>query len=188
MTHLLFIAGSTRTQSLNKQLALYAMKLANDAGVKTSFVDLKALALPLYDGDLEDQHGLPENAKMMKQLFVKADGFFIASPEYNGSFSAVLKNAIDWISRSEPDEAPLVAFKGKIGAISAVSPGALGGIRGLVPLRLLLSNIGVRVEPAQAAINHGGDAFDDAGCLKNPAQDKMLKALMNDLITHCAAS
>jgi NAD(P)H-dependent FMN reductase len=115
MTKLLFLAGSARQDSWNKQLAKEACALAESKGAVVSWVDLKDYPMPLYDGDVESAQGIPENAKKLKALFAQQDGIFIASPEYNGSFSPLLKNTIDWLSRpSEESEAPLIAFKDKV--------------------------------------------------------------------------
>ena len=95
----------------------------------------------------------------LKKLFIEHHGFLISSPEYNSSISAVLKNAIDWISRPVAGEAPLAAFQFKAAALMSASPGALGGLRGLVHLRSILGNIGVLVLPTQVAISKGFEAF-----------------------------
>ena len=139
---ILAFAGSTRTDSLNKKLARAAAAIAGEAGAEVTFVDLRDLALPLYDGDLEEASGLPEGARKLKALLRASDGFLIASPEYNSSVTAVLKNALDWASRAETDdEPPLAAFRGKAAALLSASPGALGGLRGLVHLRAILGNM-----------------------------------------------
>ena len=92
----------------------------------------------------------------------------IASPEYNSSITAVLKNAIDWVSRSASDDEPaLAAFRGKVAALLSASPGALGGLRGLVHLRAILGNIGVIVLPDQVAIPKAHEVFDATGGLKD---------------------
>lgn len=180
---LLFIAGSARAESFNKKLAKYAAGIANQDGVDAQFIDLKDFPMPIYDGDWEEENGLPENAVKLKKIFIECDGFFIASPEYNSSFSPLLKNTIDWMSRSGgADEKPLVAYKGKVAAIAGVSPGALGGLRGLVPLRMLLSNIGVHVIPTQAAIGNGTNAFGADGQLTGDAQIKMMDNLIKEFI------
>jgi len=156
MTKLLFFAGSARKESINKKLAKLAADMAQDAGAQVTHIDLKDFEMPLYDGDVEAQNGIPENAKKLKQFFVEHDGFFIASPEYNSSMPPLLKNTLDWISRPhEENEAPLIAFNGKVAALGAVSPGGLGGLRGLVPLRMMLGNIGVTVVPSQVAVGSG---------------------------------
>lgn len=183
MAKILFLAGSNRNASLNKKLAKLAATIAEDAGADVTFLDLKDFILPLYDGDLEALEGVPENAQKLKQIFVEHDGFFIASPEYNSSFSPLIKNTLDWISRRhEANEAPLMAYQGKVAALGAVSPGSLGGLRGLVPLRMMLGNIGVTVIPAQIAIASGAQAFDESGKLVDIKQADMLKDTINELI------
>lgn len=165
---ILAFAGSTRTASFNKQLVRFAAEAARAAGVEVTVVDLRDYPLPLFDGDLEDHEGLPENAKKLKALFREHDGLLIASPEYNSSITAVLKNALDWVSRGETDDEPaLVAYRGKVAALLSASPGALGGLRGLVHLRAILGNIGVIVLPDQAAVPKAHEAFDAAGRLKD---------------------
>jgi len=183
MAKVLFLSGSARKDSINKKLAKLAANMAEVAGAEVTFIDLKDYEMPLYNGDLEMEQGLPENAKKLKQVFIENDGFFIASPEYNSSYSALLKNTIDWMSRAhEENETPLVAYKGKVAALGATSPGALGGLRGLVPLRMLLGNIGVTVIPTQIAIGAGFKAFDEEGQLLDEGQAKMLQATIDELL------
>lgn len=183
MSKILVFAGSTRTDSFNKKLAHIAAEAARTAGAEVSFVDLRDLALPLYDGDLEDSQGLPEGAKQFKKLLREHDGFIIASPEYNSSVTAVLKNAIDWASRAETDEEPsLVAFRGKVALLMSASPGALGGLRGLVHLRAILGNIGVIVLPDQLAVGAAYDAFDEAGALKDSKKAAQVAGLAKGLV------
>lgn len=183
MAKLLFFAGSARKESMNKKLAKLAADVAQDAGAQVTHIDLKDFEMPLYDGDVEAQNGIPENAKKLKQLFVEHDGFFIASPEYNSSISPLLKNTLDWISRPhEENEASLIAFNGKIAALGAVSPGGLGGLRGLVSLRMMLGNIGVTVVPSQVAVGSGFQAFDENEHLKDDRQAGMLKATIDEFV------
>jgi chromate reductase, NAD(P)H dehydrogenase (quinone) len=180
---LIAFAGSLRTASFNKQLVHIAADAARAAGAEVTLVDLRELALPLFDQDLEDASGLPEGAKRFKTLLRESDGFLISSPEYNSSVSGVLKNAIDWVSRPESDdEPPLVAFHGKTAALLAASPGALGGLRGLVHLRSLLENIGVLILPEQVCISAAYEAFAD-GKLKNEHSAKKVAHLAQSLVT-----
>ena len=184
MPKILMFAGSVRTASTNKRLAALAAKTAQTAGADVTLIDLTDFEMPLYDGDLETDSGLPENAKRLKNLFVNHDGIFIASPEYNSSFSPLLKNALDWISRPHlEDEPPLWAYTGKVAALGSVAPGALGGLRGLVPLRMMLGNIGVMVIPNQVAIANGFEAFDETGALTNALQKQFLEATIEQLVS-----
>ena len=176
-------AGSTRTGSFNQQLLAIAADAARAAGAEVTVVDLRELALPLFDQDLEAASGLPEGAKKLKALLRASDGFLIASPEYNSSVTAVLKNAIDWASRAESDdEPPLAAYRGKSAALFAASPGALGGLRGLVTLRSILGNIGALILPDQVCIPAAHEAFDAAGKLKDERKTKQVAALAKALV------
>lgn len=172
---ILAFAGSTRSDSFNKKLAHFAADAARKAGAEVTLIDLHDFPLPLFDGDLEDREGMPENGRRLKTLFREHDGFLIASPEYNSSITAVLKNTIDWISRTETDDEPaLIAYKGKTAALVSASPGALGGLRGLVHLRAILGNIGVIVLPDQVAVPKAHEAFDDKGGIKDERTAKQV--------------
>ena len=179
---ILVFAGSTRVESFNKKLALLADKSAKEAGAETTYVDLKDYPMPIYDGDLENEKGLPENAKKLKEQMINHQGFIISCPEYNSSISAVLKNTIDWISRPVPDEPSLIAFKEKVVLLLSTSPGRLGGLRGLVPVRSILSNIGAIVLPDQLAVSGCFKAFNDSGELVDEKQQKILSDYTQKLV------
>ncbi len=174
---ILAFAGSTREASYNKRLLGVAADGARAAGAEVTVIDLRDYPMPLYDGDLEASEGLPDNALALKALFLDHQGLLISSPEYNGGMSAVLKNAIDWVSRSSPGAPGLAAYEDKIAALVATSPGRLGGLRGLAHLRQILSNVGVLVLPQQQAVGNAGQAFDDKGDLR----DDELRARIVDL-------
>lgn len=180
---ILAFAGSLRSGSYNKQLVRLAAHAARTAGAEVTEIDLLDFQLPLLNQDDEDAHGLPENAKKLKALFLSHQGLLIASPEYNSSLSAVLKNTLDWVSRAEtPEEPPLAAYTGKIAALVSASPGALGGLRGLVHLRAILGNIGVWTVPAQVCIPKAHEAFTLDGALKDPNPQAALEALARQLV------
>ena len=164
---ILAFAGSARNDSYNGRLVRVAAEGARNAGADVTTVDLRDYPLPLFDEDIEREQGTPENATRLKQLFIEHDGLLIASPEYNSSITPLLKNTIDWVSRPAEGESPLAAYRGKVAALMAASPGGLGGLRGLVHVRSILANIGVIVRPDQVAIPRAFEAFDDAGRLKD---------------------
>jgi chromate reductase, NAD(P)H dehydrogenase (quinone) len=174
---ILAFAGSTRIESYNKTLVKIAAAGAQVAGAEVTYIDLRDLPLPLYDEDLEAQEGLPANVRTFKDLLISHQGLLIASPEYNSSLTAVLKNAIDWATRPAPNEAPLAAFAGKVATIMSASPGALGGLRGLVHLRSILGNIKVLVLPDQIAVTKAYEAFNPDGTLVDPKQQKSIEQL-----------
>jgi len=183
---ILAFAGSTRKESFNKKLVKIAAEGARSAGAEVTYVDLRDLPMPLYDGDLETEQGIPENAKKLKELMVAHDGFLISAPEYNSSITGVLKNTIDWTSRPVTNEPPLACFAGKVVSLMSASPGALGGLRGLVTVRSILSNIRVIVLPDQVAVPKAHEAFDSDGKLKDAKQQASIEALGRDLVVTLA--
>jgi len=133
--------------------------------------------MPLYDGDLETGQGLPEQAIRLRELFKANDGLLISAPEYNSSLSAVLKNAVDWVSRPHDGEPSLACFRGKAAGLVSASPGRLGGLRCLAHLRQILSNISVLVIPEQQAVSAAGTAFADDGALVDAEQAARVEAV-----------
>lgn len=174
---ILAFAGSTRTDSFNKKLVKIAADGARDAGSDVTVIDLRDFAMPLYDGDLEQQDGLTQNARKLKELMLSHQGFLISAPEYNSSISGVLKNTIDWTSRQSQGEESLACFKGKVAGIMSASPGGLGGLRGLVHVRAILENISVLVIPEQIAISRAHEAFNTDGTLKDKNQEAQVKKI-----------
>lgn len=183
---ILAFAGSTRAASYNKLLVQIAAEGAKAAGADVTYLDLRDLPMPLYDEDLETTEGIPENVRKFKELMMAHRGLLIASPEYNGSITAVLKNAIDWASRPLPGEPMLAAFANKVAAIMSTSPGALGGLRGLTHVRTILSGIGVLVLPNQQAIPRAFEAFEATGRLKDPKQQEVIEQLGSKVATMIA--
>lgn len=185
MTKILAFSGSTRTDSVNSKLVRIAAEGAKQAGAEVSVVDLADYPMPIFNQDLEASQGVPEPAKQFKKLLMEHDGLLIASPEYNSAFSPLLKNVIDWASRAtEDNEPPLVAYQGKSACIMSASPGGLGGLRGLVFLRMLLANLGILVLPEQQAIAQAFKAFDEHGQLVDPAQQQSILRLGSNLAAH----
>jgi chromate reductase, NAD(P)H dehydrogenase (quinone) len=178
---ILAFAGSTRADSYNKKLIKVAMRGAEAAGAQVTYLDLRDLNLPLYDGDLESSEGLPVGARKFKALLLASDGIMIASPEYNSSISGVLKNAIDWASRPVPGQRPLQEFKGKVAVLMSASPGASGGLRGLVTVRSLLGNIGVIVLPEQVTVSTAHEAFNPDGTMKDAKKQSSVEDLGKNL-------
>ena len=168
---ILAFAGSLRRDSLNKKLVRVAAEAARAAGGDVTVVDLKDLPMPVYDGDLEASEGIPPNAMTLKELMLAHQAFLVSTPEYNTSVPGGLKNAIDWASRAEKGEPPLACFEGKVAGLLSASPGNFGGMRSLMTVRAILSNIRVLVIPEQVAVPKAHEAFD--------AEGKLLDAKLN---------
>ncbi|MDA1308584.1 MAG: NAD(P)H-dependent oxidoreductase [Proteobacteria bacterium] len=184
---ILVFAGSARGASFNKKLAAAAAGMAKAAGAEVTLLDLADHRLPIYDGDLEVGEGVPAGAKALRKIFLEHDGFIIASPEYNSSIAPMLKNTLDWISRPDGDDAMVAAYKGKTAGLISASPGALGGLRGLVHLRSILGNIGVTVVPQQAAMSAAAKGFNDDGAIADAGQAGAVKAVADAVVRTASA-
>lgn len=182
-TKVLVFSGSSRADSVNKKLINEAAKIASELSTDVTFIDLKEYPISLYDGDFETKYGMPENAKYIRKLMIESQVILIASPEHNSSLSAVLKNTIDWASRSEKNGSSFDAFKGKKFVIMSASPGAGGGAKGLNHLRIILEDLGGIVLPEQIVISHAYSAFDEQGKLKSEKLYADLQRLIKNAIT-----
>jgi NAD(P)H-dependent FMN reductase len=183
MVSIVAFAGSNRRESFNRKLVRSAVAGAEEAGASVTLVDLADYPMPLFDQDLEAEQGMPEPARAFKRLLIQHDGFLISSPEYNGLVSPLLKNALDWASRAEAEnEPPYAAYKSKVAAVMAASPGALGGLRGLVHLRQLLANLQVTVLPGQQTLGQASRAFDEEGRLVDDRKRKAVHGLAAELV------
>ncbi len=180
-TRLLFFAGSARDGSHNKRLAELGATIAEANGIPSTFADLGDYPMPLYDADLQQRDGIPENAKKFEALMRIHTGVFIACPEYNASITPLLKNTLDWISRIREPE-PLYVFKSRVFALGSSSPGGMGGLRGLNTVRTVLElGLGALVLPDQFAVPRAADAYDDHGHLKNKDSQEQFKVLIQKL-------
>ena len=182
---ILAFAGALRTQSWNKKLIRIGANVARDAGAEIDLIDLRDYPMPFYDGDIEASDGLPPQARELKALMLAHDALLLSCPEYNSSISGVLKNTIDWVSRPRPNEPS--AFKGKIAGLLAASPGNLGGVRGLLTVRQVLTTLGVLVVPTQFALSQAANAFADDGTLRDERHRDAVTAVVTELVNVTSA-
>ena len=160
---ILAFAGSLRQHSLNKRVLKTAIKGAEKAGADVTYIDLRDYPMPIYNSDDHERDGFDENALKLQGLLVKHDGLLIASPEYNGSLPAALKNAIDWASRQSDQYERSRIFRGKVAGVMSASPGSLGGVRSLAHLRGVLTSVGVHVLPQEVAVTFAEERFAGEG-------------------------
>ncbi|RFC64319.1 NAD(P)H-dependent oxidoreductase [Fulvimarina endophytica] len=177
------IAGSKRSGSHNKRLAMEAARLLGKTDVKLTLLDLADYPMPIYDGDDEAERGIHENGMRLAERIARQDGLLIVSPEYNSSVPPILKNAIDWASRVRRIEGrPVQPFKGLVVALASISPGQGGGMKGLEAWRPIMRSVGAEVITTQCAVPHAGQAFDEEGALADDAMRLRFDAMLESLI------
>ena len=181
----LVFAGSTRLNSFNRKLAGVAATQARASGAEVTHIELADFDIPMYDADLEAR-GTPPDVMKLKQLMHAHPAWIICSPEYNGSYTALLKNTIDWASspvKSDPAwHDGFKSFTGKVVGVLSASPGALGGLRSQSHLVPLLLNVQCWVAPRKFALSRAGDAFDAQGELINPVHRSSVQAVVDQVL------
>jgi chromate reductase, NAD(P)H dehydrogenase (quinone) len=175
---ILAVNGSARTGSLNQRILERAIEGAQKAGAEVTLSRLAEFNLPIYDADSEAENGLPQAARELQSLVADHDALLIATPEYNGGYSALLKNAIDWISRPrEGGSSGVSLLSGKVAALISASPGQLGGLRSQTGMRAVLDKLGMIVIPDSMALSAAHEAFDAEGKIKDANAEKILQAV-----------
>jgi chromate reductase len=181
---LLLIAGSAREGALSVRLRNAARQLADAAGAQTSVLDLRALALPIYDGDIEAAQGVPAAAQTLRDAIAGHDAVLIVTPEYNGFPTPLLINAFDWLSRLKDG---LATTADKPVALLASSPGLLGGLRALNFLRQYLQMaFQMLVLPRQQAVAKANEAFTAEGGLADAKAAAVLDGVVKALLREAA--
>ena len=182
---LLIFAGSTRRASLNRQLAEAAARLARASGAAVTLLELADLNIPMYNAD-DEANGTPADVIKLKQLMFEHPAWIICSPEYNGSYTALLKNTIDWASspvKSDPAwQDGFKPFDGKVVGLLSASPGAMGGLRSQSHLAPLLLNLQCWVAPKAFALGRATEAFDADGNLASKAHVKQVQAVIDQVL------
>jgi NAD(P)H-dependent FMN reductase len=187
----LLVAGSARAGALSVSLREAARREVEAAGAASVVLDLRDLALPLYDGDLEARDGVPEGARRFRDALQRAHGVLFVTPEYNGFPTPLALNAWDWVSRVAADAAGpagLAATADKPLALLSSSPGPLGGLRALGLVRQFLGGaFQLLVLPQQLAVGRAHEAFGDDGALKDARQQQTLRQIAQRLVAMAAA-
>ena len=182
---LLVFAGSTRQQSFNRRLAQATAAIARDAGAQVTLLELSQFDIPLYNADLETE-GTPADVIRLKKILWQHPAWIICSPEYNGSYTALLKNTIDWASspvKGHPEwQDGTRAFRGKVVGMLSASPGALGGLRSQSHLAPLLINLECWLAPRAFALGGVGTAFDDSGALVQTTHRDRVRAVVDQVL------
>jgi NAD(P)H-dependent FMN reductase len=151
----LVVGASLSSTSLNHRLAAFTAKLVNEKGGTSDFAPIDQFDCPFYDRDLEVETGPPVGAHRFCERLEAADALIVASPEYNASMPATIKNLIDWVSRFRPQP-----FNGKQALLMSASPSMVGGNRGLWALRIPFEHLGTRVYPDMFSLAQAHQAWD----------------------------
>ncbi|MEJ8859155.1 NAD(P)H-dependent oxidoreductase [Variovorax robiniae] len=178
---ILAFAGSARSASYNKMLAAVAAAHGRAIGADVTLIDLRDFPMPIYDGDVEAASGLPAAALRFRELLVEHDGLLVASPEHNGSVTALLKNTLDWASRPAGGIDGLALFRGKTVGLMAASLSPFGGLRSVTHLRGILSKLGANVLADEVLVAGAQGAFDETGGLTNELSNKLTAQLVATL-------
>jgi NAD(P)H-dependent FMN reductase len=171
MIRILALSGSSRRGSLNQKLLDQAALGARANGAEVTSIRLSDFELPIYDADWEAEYGLPKGAQALKALLADDQGLLIATPEHNGGYTALLKNALDWMSR--PNGFP----SGKVAALVSASRGLLGGVKSQLSLQIVLNKLGVHVIPESFALGAAHQFFDAEGGLKDANVESAVRSV-----------
>ena len=154
----LVFAASLRRDSLNSKLAALAATAVEANGGEVDVASMRDFDAPSYDQDVQHEQGFPPGAEEFRRRLEACHGFVVASPEYNASMPGVLKNAIDWVSRFQPQP-----FNERHGLLMSASPSMSGGNRGLWALRVPFEHLGARLYPDMFSLAQAHLAFTPEG-------------------------
>ena len=172
---ILVFSASLRAESLNTRLARLAAEVVERHGATADLASMREFDAPSYNGDVDARDGMPPGPQALRERLEAADGFVLASPEYNASMPGVLKNALDWVSRARPQ--PL---NEQHGLLLSASPSMVGGNRGLWSLRVPFEHLGARIYPDMFSLAQAHQAFDDAGGIA----DERLRGRFEDTVAN----
>lgn len=175
----LFVMGaSLRRDSFNRKLAAVAAGVARAKGSAVDLADFADFTMPLYDGDIEENEGMPEGARKFSARVKAADGLIFSVPEYNNSVSGAFKNALDWMSREKP-----YAFTAKPVLMLGATSGKAAALQGIAATRVPLTFLGSYIYPAWLGVANGATAFSEDGCqLVDKAAQKRLETLTDEFL------
>lgn len=165
------LGGSLRPASFAYQVLHFALQKIEAQHIATDLIDLRCLRLPFCNGE-QDYPDYPD-VELLRQRVQSAKGLLIATPEYHGSLSGVLKNALDLLEDEH--------MTGKVVGLVAVV-GGVHSTNAVNTLRLICRHMHCWVLPEQVIIPHAEESFDAQGKLKDPLLEGRLELLIDHLI------
>ncbi|GAC1453240.1 MAG: NADPH-dependent FMN reductase [Steroidobacteraceae bacterium] len=183
MIRILGISGSLRRASYNSALLRAATRLMPTAAT----LEVGSIrGIPLFDGDVEAQSGIPATVTQLKEAIVAADGVLLVTPEYNNSIPGVFKNAIDWLTRPPADIKRV--FTGRPFAVIGASPGGFGTTLSQSAWLPVLRTLGTHAWfGGRLMVSRAGGVFDEEGSLKDAAIEEQLKQFLAGYVSFVRA-
>lgn len=162
------LCGSLRKGSTTHAALTIALKGAEEAGASVELLDLSEYELIFY-GAVDGKSHYPPDVIKLKQKLAEAHGILLGSPEYHGSFSGVIKNALDLMGYEE--------FQNKVVGLIGVSGGRMGAGNALSMLRIVCSSLRAWVLPNDVSIARASEAFDENGCLNDAELEMRIRKM-----------
>ncbi len=178
----LLLPGSRRKQAVSRRLQAAVLNRLERHQVSVDNVLPEDLTAPLYDGDLEEAEGVPKPIKRLNARMAEAGALVLVTPEYNGLFPPLLKNTLDWMSRTTDEQPGAKVFRGKPVLLLGSSPGANGGLRALPHLRTQMANLGMHVYGPQLAVGQANQKIAEDGTVSDDALAERLDNLVSGFI------
>lgn len=176
----LLFAPVLRQGSFNKKLIHSVYKhLLSEQNHQPELVEFNEFPMPMYDGDIETEKGIPDGVQRLAQKITAADAIVISSPEYNWSIPGTFKNAIDWLSRMKP-----VPLEGKQILLMGASAGPFATMRGHLAIRIPLQALKAFTYPDYFGVAKCETAFDEQGNLKDSKQQDYLFKIVAEFLKH----
>ena len=169
MKRIITIAGSNSQKSINKRLLSHTTSLLEN--VETLSIDLNDYTLPIYGVDFELENGIPNTIKRLDKSFEKTDGFILSLAEHNGSYTAVFKNTLDWLSRAN-----MKIWRKKPMFLMATSPGGRGGTTVLQTAKAYFPYLGGNII-ADFSLPNFNDNFSEDGISNNRLKEELSKKI-----------
>lgn len=178
----LVFSASLRKDSLNHKLAVQTARMVEAAGEKAELMRMNDFDMPFYDADLYTAKGMPDGAQKLAETIAGTDGMILSSPEYNWGVPATIKNAIDWLSRMDPNP-----FRHRTVLLCSAAPSPVGGVRGLLHLRDSFETLSCFAYPRLLCLPKADEAFADDGSLRNAELAEEFQGIVADYLKFAAA-
>ncbi|GAB4169091.1 MAG: NADPH-dependent FMN reductase [Wenzhouxiangellaceae bacterium] len=169
---LLALSGSLRQASFNTRLA---QLMASCAPQRVTVEVATCHGVPLYDGDVEENEGIPAPVEAMRERIRQSHGLILVTPEYNGAMPGVFKNTLDWLTR--PPEQMVPTFRGRPTALAGATPGGLGTTLAQAGSLVVLRQLKVRLYPEHLRVSGAAEQLPESGSVPDGLRDQVQRWL-----------